>query len=222
MYQFALVRKSESVKSSQSINALTLGLTPGPLLISALECTKESLTSRIAVRIGTDALVEKSADEVTSNATTIVRQALKEANSRVYEYSHRMGAGGKMGASGLVAVFDGSSFTVGKVGAYLGYAWRSNEFVSLFKDERSEQSGVLDRFLGANVQVLVDLATVPTQPGDICLITNVLLSLDTQQDITAGIRAKISSRGLCNLVVESEESSQTRSPAFAVVVALAS
>ncbi len=155
---------------------------PHVLVVSALEGIRGSITSQIAVQLSNTAL-EQTAIEVCEQATTeshehplateIVRRSLKRANEEVYRYAHKMQAGGKIAARGFLAAYDGARVTAACVGPFESFLLRGGTLSSLFDIRQSpnEKAGVLERFIGANSQLLVDLATVKVAKGDLFILT---------------------------------------------------
>lgn len=167
---------------------LSLDLQKAPLLVSVVEGSRGSITSQIAVQLSAKAILNRALDFYAAYATgevrlegplatAVVREAFKQANHEVYTYAHRMGASGRVAATGFVAVYDGSRISVARVGRALSYILRDGELVSLYRDEAvdalEQTPGVLERFIGANAQILVDLASVEVRKGDVILLANV-------------------------------------------------
>ncbi|MCB0323524.1 MAG: hypothetical protein KDD69_08120 [Bdellovibrionales bacterium] len=164
---------------------LSLGTEKSPLLAAAVEGVKGSITSQIAVQMSIRAIVEAATAHVETLpqvrraegalATDIIRSAFKEANRQVYEYAHKMRAGGRIAATGFVSVYDGRRFSVARVGGFESYIWRQGAFSPLYEPQQATAQttpGILQRFIGANSQILVDLASVVVQEGDVLVVTS--------------------------------------------------
>jgi hypothetical protein len=161
-----------------------------PLILCCLEGARGSLSSQIAAQMSAasalDAILsfeeghsKDSAQQFNDDvplATAIVRSGIKTANADVYSYAHKMGAGGKIGATGFVSCFAHSRCSIARVGAYAVYACRDGRVLDLFEQTSEssdkEQYGVLQRFIGANSQVLVDLISLELKAGDSILFTS--------------------------------------------------
>ncbi len=160
---------------------LSLGTQPGALFVCLLQGGGGGITAQIAVKMSVDAMVDQALSAVESPqasehpfASEIVRRSFKEANTQVYQYGHRIGAGGRISATGmLLAVADGRC-TVGRVGDYQGFLLRGNKLSPLFEDLHATTSGpgALSRYIGANAQILVDLASVVVALGDRIVFCN--------------------------------------------------
>lgn len=159
----------------------SLGTRPSPVFFSALEGVSTNIRSQIAVKMALDAMISEAPARFEAGerpdqslALEIVRDVFREANSKVYEYSHRMGSGGQISAKGIVAVFDGNRVSIGQAGDYESYLWRGGKIVPFYERKDNvtlARGGVLERFIGANTKILVDLATVAVRKGDIIVIT---------------------------------------------------
>ena len=128
-------------------------------------------------------------------ASAIIRGAVKEANHQVYQYGHRMGRGGAMGALGAVACFAEDRFSMARLGQYSGYIFRAGKFASLFEaksDLAAERPGEISRYLGANAQVLVDLASVEVLPEDIFVFSSFNISGSNVEKLQACLFAPTS------------------------------
>ncbi len=179
-YSFAIAYGEGEGQPASSSFFMTLGITRGPLFFAAAEGLRGSITSQIAVKMSTDAFLERSLDAAAApagelpQATLVVREAFKEANNRVYQYGHRMGRGGSMGALGAVACYAANRFTMARVGSYSGFLFRGGELVALFEGDakrEADKAGVLARFIGANAQVLVDQASLEVHEGDVLVFS---------------------------------------------------
>ena len=161
--------------------SLSLGLKRGPVLFSFIEGHGGGVTSQIAVKMSLDAIVERAmrlqaeieAAGGALSATEIVQAGLKEANRRVYEYGSKMLSGAKITATGIAASFDGDKFSIGRTGDFECFLWRRGQMVRFFEKTAAQVSAgeALERLIGANKQLLVDLATVRVQPGDSIIVT---------------------------------------------------
>ena len=156
-----------------------------PLLITSVEGLRGSIRGQIAVKLSLDTIVRTALSLVPPTPGTkyqgpkgqeVAQAAFKEANQAVYDYSHSMRSGGQIGACGFVAVFDGDKLCMAKVGLSEGYLFRAGKLLPLHQTppEEGGRSGALQRFIGANAQVLVDFASVAVKDKDVIVIlTNV-------------------------------------------------
>jgi hypothetical protein len=199
------------------------------LVLAALEGVRGSITSQIAVQMSKTAIEDKACVICSGAlprgehplATEIVRETLREANAQVYVYAHKMQAGGKIAATGFVASFDGARLTAARVGKFESFLLRDGALSSLYdqspvssETERDEKGGVLQRFIGANAQILVDLASVSIQPDDIIVLTSLSPGVELSQavaevlaqgsDLTI-LSKRIAEKGLLLSVLQGED-----------------
>ncbi len=165
-------------------SAYSLNCDDHPFVLCCLEGARGSLTSQIAAQMSASSalagvlssLEAAPTEDDVPRATAIVRRGIKSANADVYSYAHKMGAGGKVGATGFLSCFAGSRCSIARVGSYGVYACREGRVLELFEagPARSEsgQDGVLQRFIGANAQVLVDLISLELASEDAILFTS--------------------------------------------------
>lgn len=96
-----------------------------------------------------------------------IEAAFRTANSAVYEFGHKLSAGGRMAAS-LISVFvrDGV-IAAGRVGRGVAYLARQGEVFPFFAAPKPVSEFA---YVGSNSLVAVELASVPAQAGDVILI----------------------------------------------------
>ena len=174
-YQFSL-QENPLTSGVESYVALSLGLAPSPLLFACFQGGRSGIGAQIAVRMGIDKVVETALSSSSSDksqlALDIVRSVFSDVNREVYQYGHRMAAGGQISACGLIAVYDGAKISIGRVGNFACYLLRGETLSRFYEsDPRTESGGVLDRFIGANSKVLVDLASVSVEEDDVIVLS---------------------------------------------------
>lgn len=175
-------------------------LKEGVLVVDWFEAERGSIVSQIALRLSREAMLSAAielgaaaaVDDKGGLASAIVRKSFKDANEQVYQYAHRMAAGGKAAARAFCAVFDGIRLSIGKVGPYASYLCRGGRVELLHQSggEEDARAGILQRFIGANAQILVDLASAKVEEGDTFVLTTVPhtedLSVEIGRIIAAG------------------------------------
>lgn len=169
---------SFSIDSSSSLS---------PLFFALIEGEKGSISSQIAVKISLTAMTNavgalggesapaKGLVKEYPASAEIVRIAMRDANKEVYDYAHRMFVGGKVAATGVVGAYDGSKVSIGKVGNYECILIRQGRLLPFFEnaEKNEDRSGMLERFIGANAQILVDLASAAVEQGDIIAVSSI-------------------------------------------------
>ena len=165
--------------------AMSVAPEESPFAFIAVESGRGGITSQIALQMSLTSAVEKAQqmaegpreEEDSLSASNIVREVFREANQQVYHYAHRMAAAGQVGATGLICAYDGQRFAVARVGRYESYLWRGGELLRLHQPQAETESepgaGVLQRFIGANAQILVDLASVNLSEGDTVILSTI-------------------------------------------------
>lgn len=110
-----------------------------------------------------------------------LERAFKEANSSVYDFGHKLAAGGRLAASLFGLIVDSRLAAAGRAGEGGAYLARTGELFPFFEIARTlqPQDGVAERGIGVHSLVTVELASVALQPGDrIFLFSHTLESRD--------------------------------------------
>lgn len=178
----------ESAQLPLSVALLSLGLSQGPVLALAVEAGNSGFASQIAVKISRDAIVDAAFEACVSEelnllpADDLLTTAFKAANDSVYEYSHRMAAGGSFAAKAVAAIFDERQLSVAHLGASDSFLLRDGTLLSFFDRPAAQAAvpseGLLARFIGANAKIAVDLSSLEVQAGDRIAICSRRLAQD--------------------------------------------
>ena len=151
----------------------SIGLEMGPILFGTVRGTQRNVTGQIASKFSLESFFHAAFDSDKIDSETIVQNGLKEANQRVYEYSAKMLSASRVTNTGLFSVFDGINITAARTGDEDGFLWRSGELTPLFKREGElARAQRLERFIGANKQLLADISTLEVRKGDVIWLTN--------------------------------------------------
>lgn len=158
------------------------GLRGRAVCTSIIESPAVGIASQIAVRLASEAVIEEAIrTEAELNdpvfgvqAPDLVRAAFREANQRVFEYAKKMSGSEGLIASGLIGIYDGERFSLGQVGRYESFLYRNKCAYRLceapgFAERKEPQDAAW--FIGGNAKVLVDLASVPLEPGDLVVLS---------------------------------------------------
>jgi len=141
-----------------------------------VEGVGSGVTSQIAVKMSLDAFIDKATElsltRPTSSTQTVVQSLLKEANASVFQYGGKMLAATKISGTAIVLATDGEYLSVAKAGDYDVFLWRKGRMVNLFEqvkkqDDAQQNTTALDRLIGVNKQILVDIATLKLKVGDV-------------------------------------------------------
>lgn len=187
-YHFSAYEVPESHVQSLSLKderpafgALALStLATRSLVFCFVEGTRGSVTSQIAVKMGIDAMRDRSLQR-SESAAEIVQGGFREANRRVYDYGAKMLAGAKIAARGFLLGFDGKQISVGRTGDYESFLLRDERLMRFYVPGRMRTGGDMARFLGSGKQIMVDLANVAPLPGDWVVLTSLPWSVEFEE-----------------------------------------
>ena len=196
-----------------SYSALGLNIAPAPVLFSFIEGPRDALTSRIAVKLAMDAIttaaVELQCSEAQGRAARskeLIEAGFREANRAVYQYGAKMLSGGKVTATGIAFAFDGRQISVGRTGVYEAFLWRNGRLIRFYENcagQRTvEARELLGRMIGAGKQILVDIASVKLEVGDIVVVTTQGFSETLFSLISHLLQERIALQALTERVVE--------------------
>ena len=115
-----------------------------------------------------ESLAQSPGTAVVSDSTlSAMEAAFRTANTAVYEFGHKLSAGGRMAAS-VISVFIREGFiSAGRVGKGVAYLARNGEVFPFFAQRPADQEAVT---VGSNSIVSVELASVPAEAGDVVLV----------------------------------------------------
>ncbi|WKZ56624.1 MAG: hypothetical protein QY326_07800 [Bdellovibrionota bacterium] len=163
---------------------------PGCLIVAGSEAGRESIGGQVASKM---ALEQFAAGALTyfqecpsptpgrEPSLEALERAFKEANSSVYEFGHKLAAGGRLAASLFGLVIDSRLAAAGRVGDGGAYLGRGGELFPFFDTAGGggEDTDRFDRGVGLSSVVTVELASVALQPDDsIFIFSRTLQSRD--------------------------------------------
>ena len=166
---------------TSAFTVLNPGRRPGSLVIASSSAIREGIGSQVACRLSLDHFVggvlafydrsgaageaaEGAKDEI---SVEVLEAAFKNANTSVYDFGHKLAAGGRMAASLLGLVVEGDVVAAGRAGGGSAYLYRGGELFPFFerRDDLKE-----DSFVGSQSLVTVELASVPIEESDRLLV----------------------------------------------------
>jgi hypothetical protein len=107
----------------------------------------------------------------------LLEKAFKAANDSVYQFGHKLAAGGRLSTSLIGLVIEKNLIAAGRVGQGNAYLCREGEVFPFFEtilDSRlgnAAQPGQLtDGYVGSQSMVSVELASVPLRPHDVIFL----------------------------------------------------
>lgn len=143
------------------------------------------VASKLALQhflIGAQDSLKNSNSELSNieSSLSALEAAFRTANSAVYDFGHKLSAGGRMAAS-LVSVFiRGGLIAAGRVGHGVAYLSRKGEVFPFFSPKPSDQDIIA---IGSNSIVSVELASVPAEEGDVVLIFSEPIPAAEEQEL---------------------------------------
>ena len=152
--------------------------------------------------------LEESTNEL---SVEVLEAAFKRANRSVYDFGHKLAAGGRLAASLLGLVIEDDIVAAGRVANGAAYLVRSGEVLPFFEKRVAavEESDCV----GANSMVEVELASIPLQEADCIVAVSEALS-PAQERVLKGKLLEGEGDLAASLVAALGEGSQ---PAFTLV-----
>lgn len=157
-------------------------LTPGSLVAATSVTSRESISNQVASKMALERFVEgvleffssggaasKSASE-DEKSLQILEAAFKRANSAVYQFGHKLAAGGRMSASLLGVVIEDECVAAGRAGRSSAYLARGSSLFPFFDQPRDvgmNEQQAREQLVGAHSVVAVELAAVTVEPSDV-------------------------------------------------------
>jgi len=144
---------------------------------------KASIGSQIACRLCLEHFVEGTLDYheqpeqfgAEQASMSALEAAFKRANSAVYEFGHKLAAGGRLAAALIALVIEEGVVSAGRVGAMSAYLHRNSQLHPFF-----EGCGDGSSFVGSNSIVTIETASADIVGGDLILLFSRLL--DSRQE----------------------------------------
>jgi len=100
----------------------------------------------------------------------VLEEAFRSANTAVHEFGLKLAAGGRMASSLLGLVIENKVIAAARAGEGAAYLFRDGSLFPFFgdKDELNKvtKDPALGSFVGAQLQIAVELVSVPIEPGD--------------------------------------------------------
>lgn len=198
-------RGGETSLQTSSYMALNPSRTPGSLVFAGAAAVKDSVSSQVACRLALDHYVsgvlefferlgaQKSKTEGSEEqhekldtSLNALEAAFKNANTSVYNFGHKLAAGGRMAASLLGLVIQGTVIAAGRVGVGSAYLYRQGELFPFFENSDAQKNPEsLQTFVGANSVVSVELASVPLEPSDLIVVFSSFLDAALEKNLTS-------------------------------------
>ena len=178
---------------------------PGSLVVAGACAARGNIGGQVACRLALEHFVDGvfehyseayrlngnaaqyNAEGAQESSVAILESAFKRANSSVYDFGHKLAAGGRMAASLIGLVVEDKVIAAGKVGSGSAILLRGGELFPFFEiaDESAQQNIAPNNegFVGSNSLVSVELACVPSCEDDLILIFSGSLTHDQHSEI---------------------------------------
>jgi len=185
-------RGSSSRGDTSSFSSFSPVNEPGTLIFAGSVASKDSIGSQVACKLalehfltGASNSIEKSVKKVRENkgngsrkdesdgnlekASRALEDAFKNANNSVYQFGHKLSAGGRLSTSLMGLVISDGQVAVGRVGTGSTYLCRGSHVFPFF-EPGGEAVGNSGSAVGSNSLVSVELASVSLEEFDKLLI----------------------------------------------------
>lgn len=206
-------------KASLDLSSYVLfnpSMEPGCAVIGLSEAQRGGLGSQVACKLALEHFVEgvqeffktaaanslessqppqlvlrlQDRDESNSN---LLESAFRNANCAVYEFGHKLAAGGKLASSLTGVVIRNSSVAIARVGNGSVYLYRAGELFPFFleKDNSASVPLLAEHSIGSNALVNVELASVEVAEGDSLIIISERLGKAEERALQSELSTKI-------------------------------
>ena len=177
-----IFRGPDASSDTSSYVALNPERKPGSLVIAGASAAKASIGSQVACRLAmehfVDGVMEHCADKKSTvkkggqePSIELLEAGFKKANTSVYNFGHKLAAGGRMASSLLGLTLDSGSVAIGRVGDGAAFLYRDRElFPFLEKADVIKPDAALDGLIGGSSLVSVQLASVALKPHDTVIL----------------------------------------------------
>ncbi len=152
----------------------------GSLVFAGATAVRSSIGAQVACRLSLDHYVEgvlnyfgeenRAALNQAEVSQHVLEAAFKQANTSVYNFGHKLAAGGRMAATLFGLVVEDSCIAAGRVGEWSAYLLREGMLYPFFDEVNKTASNTTDHYVGAKSLITVETANVPGQEGDVIIL----------------------------------------------------
>jgi serine/threonine protein phosphatase PrpC len=129
-------------------------------------------------------------------------EAVRRSNQRIFDSASRDPQQAGMGTTVVGAWIGEHIASVAHVGDSRAYLWHHNRLEALTRDHSFLQSNVLERVLGREPEVDVELTEVPLQPGDYLLLcSDGLTRMVSEEDMARAIVDLREPQRICDYLI---------------------
>lgn len=150
----------------------------GSVVLAYAQALRADISSQVACKLGLENFVdavldfyelrtESSSDQIRKSeiSVEVLESAFGQANRSVYEFGHKLAAGGRMAASMLGFVIEDDVIAAGRVGKGNVYLYRAGELSPFFIEQKDASSCI-----GTNSLVSVELSSIGIHESDKLLL----------------------------------------------------
>lgn len=200
-----IYRGQNASNDTSSYVAINPRRVAGSLVLGVSIAAKESISSQVACKLGLEHFINGVLDYYDVKAESeqfltageieqlspigleVLEAAFKKANSSVYQFAHKLAAGGRMSSSLLGVVLENKIIAAGKVGPGNVYLYRDRELFPFFEVRKPgdpvPNEVTHEGLVGAHSFVSVELASIPVEEGDGILIFPFDVTPGQQQEL---------------------------------------
>jgi hypothetical protein len=168
-------RGGAAAREDASFVAFNPTATPGRLVAAASMATRQSISNQVACKLALDRFVDgvlalAAPGNGPEASRRLIEVGFKSANAAVYQFGHKLAAGGRMAAALLGLVVADGCVVAGRAGQGAAYLCRGDEVFPFFDQSRGEELSseqLRERLVGAHSMVSVEFAEVRAEAGDI-------------------------------------------------------
>jgi hypothetical protein len=182
----SVYRGSMASLERSSYRVFSPGMMPANAVFVGAAGVRDGLGSQVAFRLALDHFVEGVVgSETPGDPIALLEGGFRAANQGVYQFGHRLAAGGRLTASVLGAVISPQAVAVGRVGIGTAFLVRRGSVYPFFEEHDRDPltfTETLDAVdpvraravacIGQNSLVDVELASVPVAPGDLVIVSS--------------------------------------------------
>ncbi|MBX7136985.1 MAG: protein phosphatase 2C domain-containing protein [Oligoflexia bacterium] len=194
-------RGKEASLDTSSYVALNPWCKPGSLVIGGACAARSNIGGQVACRLSLEHFVDGVFEHLPlsgnghgsqggkEQSLEVLESAFRKANTSVYNFGHKLAAGGRMAASLLGLVVADGIIAAGRVGSGSAYLYRGGELFPFFEHQPEGASeSPAEGFVGSNSLVSVELASVPAQDGDLLLVFSSTVGTEQEEGISKSLQ----------------------------------
>lgn len=164
---------------------------PGSFVAAGASAVRKSVGGQVACKLSIEHFVEAMLSYFDNQPASgqhpsveALEVAFKRANTSVYEFGHKLAAGGRMAASLIALVVEDEMIGVGRVGQGSAYLIRSGEVLPFLESVEEEYGDpAVGKYVGTQSLVSAELANVPIQEHDVVLLFSEMLDAAREREL---------------------------------------